>query len=165
MARPSSSPSQPTDTAWATSPSAPPTSPKHPQLRTAERLVHLLDSAHLDAVVGFVLPGLGDVLGGVVGLYLVGVAVRLDVSPVVIARMLLILALDMVLGLIPFAGDLADVAFRSHRRNLALIKHSVGRGGAASPSDWAWVAGAALVLMGAVALVGWSVVALWRWAF
>ncbi|MBK9071440.1 MAG: DUF4112 domain-containing protein [Myxococcales bacterium] len=138
---------------------------QHPQLATAKRLVGWLDTAHLDAVIGLVIPGAGDIIGSVVGLYLVRTAVVMKTSPAVIARMLLNLALDTVIGLVPFFGDVADLAFRSHKRNLALLERSVGRGGKASPSDWLWVVGAALLFVAAAAAVTWTLIAFWRWVF
>lgn len=138
---------------------------QHPQLVTARRLVRWLDAVHLDAAIGLMIPGAGDILGSVVGLYLVRVAVQMKVSPAVIARMLLILAFDTIIGLIPFVGDLADLAFPSHKRNLTLLHRAAGHGGKASFGDWLWVVGAALVFLASAAVVAWSLVAFWRWVF
>lgn len=76
----------------------------------------------LDAIVGAIAPGLGDVVTGAVSLSLVGAALRRGVPGVVVARMLLNIAIDVVLGALPIAGDLFDLLWRSNTRNLALLE-------------------------------------------
>jgi hypothetical protein len=67
-----------------------------------------------------------------------------------IARMLINLAFDSVLGSIPFLGAVIDFFYRAHIRNLNLIKAREGR--AARSSDWLVVCGAALVFLLALCL-------------
>lgn len=105
-----------------------------------------MDGRYLDPILGLIVPGAGDMLGSLLGLFGIAVAVRLRAHPVVIARMLLNLALDAVLGAIPLFGDVFDFYHRAHRRNLALLRH---RGhGDTEPTDWLVViaAGAAFLL-------------------
>src|SRR5689334_8756456 len=92
-----------------------------PELERVRSLARVLDHYLVDPLLGLVFPGGGDLIGSLLGLYMVGVAVRRRMSPVVIARMLLNLALDAGLGLVPVAGDLFDFAFKAHQRNLALL--------------------------------------------
>lgn len=117
----------------------------------AERIARWTDGAMLDPIVGFLVPGLGDVLGAGVGLYIVLVAVQRKLPGVVVARMLMNLGIDTGLGMIPLAGDLFDVAFRANQRNVALLRARHG-GGRGRPSDWILVIGAGLLLLAAVAL-------------
>lgn len=84
------------------------------------------DARFLDPVVGLLLPGVGDVLGAVAGLYIVVVAVRHDVSRVVVARMLFNLSLDCVGGLVPVVGDLFDLVNRANLRNARLLQQHLG---------------------------------------
>ena len=119
----------------------------------------------LDALIGLI-PGFGDVAGGMVSLYIVGAAARYGVSRVTIARMALNLAGDMLLGSLPFVGDLFDIGFKANNRNVALLQRSL----AATPTeqrqsrraDTLFVVGIlfvlVLVLLGAMALS-----ALWLW--
>ncbi len=132
-----------------------------PDLARARTLVRVLDHYFVDPVLGLVLPGAGDIVGSLVGLYLVGIAVRRRMSPVIIARMLLHLALDAGLGLVPLAGDIADFAFKANQKNLALL---VERRVTGKPTagDWIAVAGAAAVFAAVIALVIYGVVALIR---
>ncbi len=135
------------------------------ELELLEQLTRWMDRRYVDPVLGFLVPGAGDVLGSVLGVLGVVVAFRLRVHPVVIARMLLNLALDSLLGMVPLLGDVADIFYRAHSKNLVLIQD---RGPyEAEPSDWLIVAGAALLFLMAVSLpivVGVTVVR-WLWGF
>lgn len=108
--------------------------------------------AAVDPILGLVAPGVGDIAGSLLGLYTVGIAVRRRMAPVVIARMLMNLAIDAVLGIVPLIGDIADFAFRANRRNFALLEERVASGGKGTTRDWLLVAGAALVFV--LAIVG-----------
>ncbi len=119
----------------------------------------LLDRAYLDPIMGFFLPGLGDVVGAVVGTYTIGVALRMGVAPIVVARMLMNLAFDAAIGLVPFVGDVGDVAFRAHRRNLALLTDRAPAR-QARPSDWLLVVGAFALFFAVLVLVVWGMIRL-----
>ena len=96
------------------------------------RLVKVLDDYGLDAIAGFVLPGVGDVATGVGSLAVLATALREGVPTVILFRMVLNILVDVVVGSIPFAGDLFDVFWRSNRRNLDLVERY--RGGKEKPS-------------------------------
>lgn|GEM_PF-886811 len=87
-----------------------------------ERLSYLLDQRYLDPLLGLFLPGVGDALGSLLGLYGVWVARKMRAHPAVIGRMLIHLALDALIGSIPLAGAVGDFFFRAHLRNLSLLK-------------------------------------------
>lgn len=97
-----------------------------------------MDRKYLDPIIGLVLPGAGDALGSLLGLYGVLVAINRGVHPVVVARMLINLALDSLAGAIPFVGWAFDFVFRAHVRNLELVRDRKARGGPSS-ADWLWV--------------------------
>jgi len=129
------------------------------ELERVKKLAKVLDHYLVDPIIGFVLPGAGDIIGAVLGVYTIGLAFRRKVSPVIIARMFLNLGLDALLGIVPLAGDVADVAFKANQKNVALLSERTT--GQASAKDWAFVVGAAVVFFGAIALsvfaVGWLV--------
>src|SRR4051812_14162655 len=77
-------------------------------IERARTFARVLDDYFVDPLLGLVLPGAGDVLGSLLGLYVVMIAVRRRVSPLVIARMLLNLGLDTVAGAVPLLGDAID---------------------------------------------------------
>jgi hypothetical protein len=102
----------------------------------AKHLSRLLDSAvtipgtnvkiGLDPILGLLLPELGDTLTAAVSLTLLGVAFRERVPKLVLARMLINIAIDALLGAVPLVGDVFDFAFRSNEKNLALIERHRG---------------------------------------
>ncbi len=73
-----------------------------------------------DALIGLV-PVAGDTLTTIVGSAMLIEAVRLKVGPAVIAKMVGNLAIDWVVGLVPGADLVLDVAFKAHARNAALL--------------------------------------------
>lgn len=114
-------------------------------LEVAEKLAYWMDRRYVDPILGFLLPGAGDVIGAGLGLWGVYAAVRLRAHPLVIARMLINLAVDSVLGSIPLLGAVIDFFYRAHSRNLALLRARDVR--APRPSDYLVVSGAALLFL------------------
>ncbi len=125
-------------------------------LARARTLAKVMDKYGIDPLLGFFLPGVGDVLGSVIGLYLVVVAVRHKASPVVIARMLMNLGVDAMVGSIPVAGDVFDFVFQANEKNLALLESRPQ--GKAKASDWLWVFGALAVNLAIVGVVIYGIV-------
>ena len=74
----------------------------------------------LDAVLGLV-PGIGDAGGAVIGLFIVNEARRLGLPKRKLARMVGNLGIDAAFGAVPLAGDLFDVYFKAHMRNIQVI--------------------------------------------
>jgi hypothetical protein len=74
----------------------------------------------LDALFGLV-PGLGDVAGGVIAVYALHVARQLRAPPAIQLHMLTNIAIDASIGTIPIIGDLFDFVFKAQTRNLALL--------------------------------------------
>lgn len=99
-----------------------------------KRLAWLLDSAiplpggyhiGLDGLVGLV-PGLGDVVAALLSSYIVVEAARLRVPASALLRMGLNVALELIIGAVPVAGDLFDFAFKANERNVRLLEASLG---------------------------------------
>jgi Domain of unknown function (DUF4112) len=98
----------------------------------AEKLVRVLDETlripgtdihiGLDPIIGLILPGAGDAITGTGSIALLFLALRERVPTVAILRMVLNIAVDALLGMVPFLGDAFDLFFRSNRRNLAIIE-------------------------------------------
>ena len=74
----------------------------------------------LDAIIGFV-PGLGDVVGGLLSSYIVREAARLGTPPSVLTRMAFNVAVEGLVGMVPILGDVFDAAWKANARNLALL--------------------------------------------
>ncbi|QQR90331.1 MAG: DUF4112 domain-containing protein [Myxococcales bacterium] len=96
------------------------------------RLVALLDDGYRipgtkiyfgwDSLLGFLLPVVGDWLGALVSLVLVGVAIKKKLPWRIVARMLANIIFDAVLGMLPLIGDYFDLLFKTNRRNLKLLR-------------------------------------------
>ena len=107
-----------------------------PHLDGYRRLARALDSRfHIpgtpfrfgwDAVLGLV-PGAGDAIGGLLGGYGLYVGTRLGAPWIVLARMFFNLAVDLLVGALPVAGDVFDIAWRGNLRNLALLERWLER--------------------------------------
>ncbi len=100
--------------------------------RWAEYLVALLDDRFripgtdvrfgLDPIIGILFPGLGDAVSGVGSIGLLALALRRGVPRVVLLRMVLNILVDVLAGALPVVGDIFDLAYKSNRRNLELIR-------------------------------------------
>jgi hypothetical protein len=109
----------------------------------------------IDQIIGLV-PGIGDLVGGALSLYIIVEAYRLGVPRSLLARMGWNVAVDTLVGEVPVLGDLFDIGFKANIRNLALLDGHFQR-----PSDlrrssrWTLaliVLGLVLLTAGAVAL-------------
>ncbi len=139
-------------------------------LERARALTRLLDDAitipgtsfrvGLDPIVGLI-PGAGDLVGGAMSVYLLTVAQRAGAPASVLVRMLANLAVDSVVGAVPFLGDLFDAGWKANRRNFTLIERYVARPTPTKRSSRFVVAAAILVVVlltaGALALTIWLV--------
>ncbi|MEZ5829584.1 MAG: DUF4112 domain-containing protein [Dongiaceae bacterium] len=78
-----------------------------------------------DAVLGLV-PGIGDVVTGLISAYLVYEAQRLGIPRSAVLRMVANIAFDTAVGMIPVAGDIWDIFFRSNDRNMQILARHLG---------------------------------------
>ena len=79
-----------------------------------------------EAIIGLV-PGVGDVAGGLISAYIVLAAKQLGVSWPVVVRMMGNIGLEVVVGTVPLLGDLFDMAFRANLKNVALMEDYLER--------------------------------------
>ena len=122
-------------------------------------LTHLLDEAitipgtgikvGLDALLGLI-PGLGDLAGGVMGGYAILVASRLGAPPSVLAHMLLNIGIDSLVGVLPVLGDLFDIGWKANTKNLKLLERYVA---APASTKKGSVGVLAVVLLALVAMI------------
>lgn len=106
----------------------------------SSKLTKVLDDWGLDALIGLLLPGAGDLMTGTLSFAVLATALREGVPTIVLLRMLLNLGVDVLVGIFPLVGDLFDLYWRANRRNLALVERY--RGGREKPTgaDYAIVA-------------------------
>jgi hypothetical protein len=125
----------------------------------AEMLAWLLDNSipipgtgrriGLDALIGLV-PGLGDVLSGGLGILIVARGVQRGLPPIVLARMFANVALDFVVGAIPVIGDAFDFWYKANARNIRLMRRYSELPTASTAAEWAFFA-VVLAVIGALA--------------
>lgn len=118
----------------------------------------------LDPLLGL-LPGIGDALANLIGTVILGIATRLQVPRIVLARMSFNLLINGTIGAVPLVGDMFSIWFRSHARNAALLREAAMKPDRETHADWFYVTGiiggtvALLFLM--IAVVVWVVYTLW----
>lgn len=141
-----------------------------------EKLAWLLDGAirvpgtrfrfGLDSVIGLI-PGIGDVIGLLLGAGILYESLRVGAPRPLIMKMLGNAVADAVGGLIPGVGDVFDFAFRANKRNAALLMEHLD--GLEAPTPPAappvrgsrWVA-LFLIALFLVAAIG-PLVLFWTW--
>jgi hypothetical protein len=118
------------------------------RVQSLRKLQYFLDSAFRvpgtnfrfgwDPIIGLI-PWVGDLLTAVMSCAIVVQAHQMRMPRVVQLRMLLNVAIDVVLGIVPFAGDIADVFWKSNTKNLAMLERHVARPRPATAGDWVFV--------------------------
>jgi hypothetical protein len=119
-------------------------------MEALRRWAVLLDSAFripgtnvrfgLDAIIGLV-PGLGDLVAPIFTVILLGTALRMRVPAVVLVRMVFNAGIDMLLGIVPVAGDIGDVFWKADLRNMALLERHARPGVPPTTGDYWFVLG------------------------
>ena len=80
----------------------------------------------LDVILD-IIPGVGGLVGTVLGGWIVWEARNLGMSKWQLARMAGNVGIDTVLGAIPWIGAIPDFFFRSNSRNLKIVKRHLDR--------------------------------------
>lgn len=103
---------------------------KDEELKKLEFLANLMDAQFripgvampigLDGIIGLI-PGIGDTLTLGVSLYIINRA-RPHITPAILARMVWNVFIDWAIGVIPFFGDIFDVAWKANRMNIRLLR-------------------------------------------
>jgi uncharacterized protein DUF4112 len=110
-----------------------------------------------DAVVGLV-PGVGDLIGGVLSGYIILEAAKAEVPIFTLARMLVNVGVDMLVGAVPALGDVFDAAWKANMKNVALLERHL-EVSVAPPREKRSVVGATLLaLLVLVVIIGAGVV-------
>lgn len=111
--------------------------PRHRGLREVTYLANLMDSRFripgtnfrfgLDGIIGLI-PGAGDLSMFAISSYMLWIMARNGASGYVLARMVLNVLIDALIGAIPFVGDLFDFVFKANTRNLRLMQEHYEEG-------------------------------------
>ncbi len=130
---------------------------------TVHQLARLLDAAvripgtnirfGLDAVLGLI-PGAGDIAGGLLSSFIIVKAANLGAPRAVLARMVMNVAIDSIVGAVPILGDIFDVGWKSNTRNAALLeRYAAAPVATGRTSRWAVAGAVAAVLLIVVAMI------------
>jgi hypothetical protein len=136
--------------------------------QTLQRLEILLDEAFripgtgfrfgIDGIIGLV-PGLGDVLAGLLSMIIPLAAWIRGVPYIALVRMAVNIGIGVLIGSIPFLGDIFDIAWKANRRNYQLMRRHLGEPRRHTWRDWAFllllVAGLGVVFAIPVVMVVW----------
>lgn len=110
----------------------------------------------IDPIIGL-MPGVGDLLGGVASLYIILEAARAGAPASVLARMAGNVGIDTLVGSIPVLGDAFDFGWKSNTRNARLLarhlEEPTGTRRASTALVLAVLAGLAAVVVGVSVLV------------
>ncbi len=92
----------------------------------------------MDGIIGLV-PGLGDVLAGLLSLVIPLAAWMRGLPYVTLMRMAANLGIGVLVGSIPVLGDLFDVAWKANRRNYELLRRHLGQPRRHTWRDWGFL--------------------------
>ena len=106
----------------------------------------------LDVIFGL-LPVVGDFAGLVCGLPLVVTAIRRRLPFAVVLVMLVNLLVDAVFGVVPLVGNLFDLLWKAHRKNLVLLRRPDELGVVLREARWKAAALVAICLILTAALL------------
>jgi hypothetical protein len=105
----------------------------------------------LDPIAGLV-PGIGDLVSPLFTIGVLWQSRDLNIPRVVQMRMLFNVLIDVVVGLVPVAGDLFDVAWKANDKNYALLERHAQEERKPSAADWLFVIGMILLVIGIAAI-------------
>jgi hypothetical protein len=109
----------------------------------------------IDAIIGLV-PGIGDLASGALGLLVVWRGSRMGLPRVVVGRMLLNTLI--AIGAVPILGDAFDLWFKASTRNLNLMRRHLERPDTSTREDWTAVLLMVGVVVAVILAIGWLIV-------
>jgi len=141
-----------------------------PRLADVEALARWMDYAFvlpggfrfgLAAFIGLI-PGFGDIMDALISLYIINRALQLGIPRAGVARMVMNVGIEGLLGAAPFIGDLFDVVFKANRRNYVLLNRYLAQPRRQHGMDVLFLVVTLLIVIGAVALPIWVIAVLVR---
>ncbi|MDQ6683199.1 MAG: DUF4112 domain-containing protein [Chloroflexota bacterium] len=109
----------------------------------------------LDGLLGLI-PGLGDLIGAALSLVVIVRARQRQLPRIVVARMVMNVALDLVIGAVPVFGDAFDFGWKANTKNLGLLRKYARDPHAPTREHVLFVVGALAVVVAGIALLVWG---------
>ena len=145
----------------------------NPQLRHLETLARLMDSQFkipgtnfrfgLDALIGLV-PGAGDISTFGISTFMLFIMAKNGASGFVMARMILNVLIDTLVGSIPLIGDLFDFGFKSNTKNIKLMREHYVEGRHRG-SAWKVILPVMIIFLAMFAVIIWLIYKLVSYIF
>ena len=117
-----------------------------------------------DGIIGLI-PGVGDFAGLLISLYIVNSARSAGASIATLARMLLNVALEAVIGIIPIVGDVFDFMFKANTRNMSLLKRHLTTPTDVETESQRTITFIAIAVVALIATIAFFVVKTSQWIF
>lgn len=140
----------------------------HPELAWIEYATDFLDTKFTipgtkikfgaDFILGL-LPGVGDVVSLAFSGVLVAVMAKHGASKLLVARMMINVLLDTIVGAIPILGNLFDLFYKANHRNMILMREYYHEG-KHTGSVWPLVFAVSITVLMAIGLLTWALVEL-----
>jgi hypothetical protein len=105
------------------------------KIKTAKFLARLLDNQFevggvrfgLDPIID-AIPYIGDIVGALLSFFILKIAYDIGVSKADMAKMVVNIIIDFIVGFIPLLGVIFDVIYKANIRNLKILeKYSHGK--------------------------------------
>jgi len=116
----------------------------------------------IDPLLGLI-PGVGDLAGGVLAAYGILMGWRVGAPAGVLLRMLLNIGIDTLIGEIPLAGDLFDFGWKSNTRNYRLLEQYLLQPDRTRRQSGLLLAGLGLLLLGVLGVGAWLAYTVAAW--
>ena len=99
----------------------------------------------LDGFIGLI-PGIGDMAGAAISSVIIARAMKSGIPKSAVIRMVINVAVDSLVGAVPFLGDIFDFAFKSNTYNLKIYREAL-RGERQPIRDWLFIIFVAVILL------------------
>jgi hypothetical protein len=113
----------------------------------------------LDPIIGFLLPVAGDSISTLMSIYIVLRSIQYGLPKIVIGKMVFNIAMDYIVGSVPFVGDFLDFAVKANKKNVELLDRFALGKDQARWSDYLWL----FMLVGLLGafIIGWLIFIIW----
>ena len=113
----------------------------------------------LDPIIGFLLPVAGDSISVLMSTYIVLRSIQYGLPKIVIGKMVFNIAMDYLVGSVPFVGDLIDFGVKANKKNVELLNRFAEGHNRARWGDYLWL----FLLLGLLGtfVFGWLIFIIW----